>query len=497
MQLQLKYNKQHDFFGKLENIYCEYKSCVRDVETIVFAIECHRVDDIRSLLSGDNSQEMQDIVSTTINRYEDDLQGFVKQIISLRFNDMEIPDYAGEIRKVLDAFDKNENTLYTRLRAVMGNADAQNALGEYYYNQKRFKKAFSWYKKSAEQGFAQAQCQLGYCYHKGYGCDQDDCKAFEWYTKSTEQGYAPAQLNLGCCYDEGKGCDQDYNKAFEWYKKSAEQGYAPAQYNLGCSYHEGKGCDQDYNKAFEWYKKSAEQGYAPGQHNLGCSYERGDGCDQDYNQAFHWYKKSAVQDHAPAQCAFGGCYHKGYGCEQNDYKAFDWLKKSAEQGYALAQSNLGCFYEKGYGCDQNDCKAFEWYKKSAEQGFAQAQFNLGLCYYEGQGCDQDYNQAFHWFTRASQDMEDTDTYSGSIYMIGVMYYDGKIGFGDKFTAVNYYKISAGCGDDFAQYELGHCYEKGIGVKEMDIEKAKYWYGEAAKQGHTKAIESLKRLEESE
>ena len=37
----------------------------------------------------------------------------------------------------------------------------------------------------------------------------------------------------------------------------------------------------------------------------------------------------------------------------------------------------------------------------------------------------------------------------------------------------------------------------MGVKEIDIEKAKYWYGEAAKQGNEEAIESLKRLEKSE
>lgn len=84
-----------------------------------------------------------------------------------------------------------------------------------------------------------------------------------------------------------------------------------------------------------------------------------------------------------------------------------------------------------------------------------------------------------------------------MFNIGVLYGKGAIGFVNEYVAVDYFRISAQYGNDSAQNALGDCYEKGIGVKEIDIEKAKYWYGKAADQGNEDAIESLKRLEKSE
>ena len=353
LKSKLNAKKHEELLREVEAIFHDYQSCAKDAETIVIALGLGNVEEVKRFLSNSNSQEIQDIVHTTSELYENDLQGFIKQIISLRFKDLDIPDYASQIRVLMNESCQDENALETQLLARIGNARAQNALGDYYYDQKQYKKAFSWYKKSAEQGFAQAQYNLAWCYEAGEGVKKNETKAFEWYQKSADQGFAKAQHNLGICY---------------------------------------------------------------------------------YN---------------------------------------------------------------GIGCDPDKYKAFEWYKKSAEQGLANAQCHLGNCYYKGKGCEQNYNQAFHWFTSASQDMQDIDLYSMSIFMIGVMYYNGEIGFGDKFTAVKYFKIAARYGFALAQYQLGCCYENGIGVKEANLEEAKYWYREAAKQGDADAIESLKRLEKSE
>ena len=42
------------------------------------------------------------------------------------------------------------------------------------------------------------------------------------YTKSAEQGDATAQYNLGVCYYNGQGVAQDNKKAVYWFTKSAE-----------------------------------------------------------------------------------------------------------------------------------------------------------------------------------------------------------------------------------------------------------------------------------
>ena len=107
---------------------------------------------------------------------------------------------------------------------------------------------------------AEIQNIIGLCYSKSLcGAKEDKKKAFEWYKKSAEQGYAVAQYNLGLCYEKGECCEKNEKKAFEWYMKSAEQGFSLGQNNLGVCYGDGKGCKKDKYKAFEWYKKAAEQ----------------------------------------------------------------------------------------------------------------------------------------------------------------------------------------------------------------------------------------------
>src|ERR1039458_7345977 len=64
----------------------------------------------------------------------------------------------------------------------------------------------------------------------GDGVPTDEIKAVEWYQKSADQGYAAAQFNLGFRYANGRGVPKDDIQAVEWYKKTAEQGDAKAQF---------------------------------------------------------------------------------------------------------------------------------------------------------------------------------------------------------------------------------------------------------------------------
>ena len=46
-----------------------------------------------------------------------------------------------------------------------------------------------WYRKAAEQGHANAQCNLGYCYKYGEGVETNKAEAVKWYRKAAEQGH--------------------------------------------------------------------------------------------------------------------------------------------------------------------------------------------------------------------------------------------------------------------------------------------------------------------
>jgi TPR repeat protein len=51
-------------------------------------------------------------------------------------------------------------------------------------------------------------------YYEGReGVPRDEKKMMEWYTKSAEQGFAIAQYNLGLCYSKGEGVDKDLKQA--------------------------------------------------------------------------------------------------------------------------------------------------------------------------------------------------------------------------------------------------------------------------------------------
>ena len=56
---------------------------------------------------------------------------------------------------------------------------------------------------------------------------------------AADQGYANAQYNLGCMYRDGRGVDNDDKRAVELYTLAAEQNGAGAQFNLGAMYYNG------------------------------------------------------------------------------------------------------------------------------------------------------------------------------------------------------------------------------------------------------------------
>lgn len=140
--------------------------------------------------------------------------------------------------------------------AELGLAEAQNSLGEIYYDfgimqseriaklikeivvQKAaehgtesqcYEEAIKWYRKAAEQGYADAQCNLADMYRYGRGVPEDDEEAVKWYREAAEQGHADAQCNLGDMYCYGLGVPEDCEEAAKWYQKAARQGNIAAQ----------------------------------------------------------------------------------------------------------------------------------------------------------------------------------------------------------------------------------------------------------------------------
>jgi localization factor PodJL len=97
-------------------------------------------------------------------------------------------------------------------------------------------------------------------YETGLGVEQDITRASEWYRRAAEQGYADAEYNLGIAYASGQGVTPDLAEAASWFRRSAENGNTDAQYNLAVMYAQGRGVEIDTIEAQKWLNIAATLG---------------------------------------------------------------------------------------------------------------------------------------------------------------------------------------------------------------------------------------------
>ena len=67
-----------------------------------------------------------------------------------------------------------------------------------------------------------------YQFARALAKSKEFAEAAEWYKKSADQGYVQAQYSLGDVYEFGEGVQVNYVLAQNWYKKAADQGYTHA-----------------------------------------------------------------------------------------------------------------------------------------------------------------------------------------------------------------------------------------------------------------------------
>jgi len=405
----------------------------------------------------------------------------------------------GEVSRLkFKVSDGSEKTEPLRPKADKGEAKAQFDLGflhlygDFYAHLNADQDlGMFWIRKSAAQGYAQAQDLMGCLLHRGGILAQDKAEAVKWFRKAADQGDAYAQSNLGYCYYKGEGVAKDSVEAVRWFRLAAAAGEVKAQRQLGLILEAGEGVPKDYSEAAKWFfnlallKEKAEHYYpaiehpdrprfleankvppasswlkdagsgdARAQYELGRCHENGDGTDCDSGEALKWYRRSAQGGYAPAQFILGylheGRHLLGYDHEQ----LVSWYGKAAEQGYAKAQYNLGCYYGRGQsdsgrsvpggatvwskiGVPQNPVEALKWYRKAAENGHAQAQYVMGKFYYTGEALPKDQVEAFRWWRKAAENGHPRSTFN-----IGVMCFLGHGADKDYAEATRWFQARA-------------------------------------------------------
>ncbi|PSJ16774.1 tetratricopeptide repeat protein [Nitrosomonas supralitoralis] len=184
-----------------------------------------------------------------------------------------IPIPSGEITKIGEIPSFMSEGLTEEEKAELKEQIMPPGVGDENIAEEKFKELM----EAARAGDPVAQNGLGVMYYTGDAVSKttsgqvlntDPELAAGWFYRAAEQGYADAQFNLGLMYANGEGVTQDMEQAVELFKKAAVQGHVDAQNNLGAMYFTGEGVVRDEKQAIEWFEKAAAQGSEDARINL-------------------------------------------------------------------------------------------------------------------------------------------------------------------------------------------------------------------------------------
>ena len=126
-----------------------------------------------------------------------------------------------------------------------------------------------------------------------------DENPFDLIRKSAKQGFAAAQYNMGVILETGLGgrvADaEELKQAFEWYRKAANQGCAEAMTSVGWCYYKGIGIEPNLSDALSWLKEAATKGDLRGQLLLAEIYAKDERCNNK-DQALYWFCQLAQHE---------------------------------------------------------------------------------------------------------------------------------------------------------------------------------------------------------
>ncbi len=336
-------------------------------------------------------------------------------------------------------------------------------------------KAFQYFSRSAENGFAPSERAMGHLFLDSTSTKFDKKKGIEWLTKSANHGHVWAKLVLAKYYISGEGVEENFDKALELIDdglnglhKLAEIGDSKAQYQLGKLFLTGSYFEKDLSQAKFWLQRSAEANNAYGQLLYGLYF-----LDvQDYKSAFYWIAESNNKQLFESYSYLAELYRNGLGTEQDLKKAFDLNLTGAKMGDKSAMFRVAYSYSCGEGSEINKSEAFKWYKKLADMGDVGAQNNIGAMYANGDGVTKDEKEAFKWYLKAANAGN-----SLAECNVGRCYLAGQGVEKDLTEAFKWFTKSAEHGNVQGYSALSVCYRFGIGVPKND-EMAAYWEDKA-------------------
>ena len=433
-----------------------------------------------------------------------------------------------------------DSVALTIKKAQVGDANAQNTLGTWYYTGKDsikqdYRTAFTWWGKSAKQGNSYAIGNMAMCYQLGRGTKKDSTMAVNLYKSAIRKGNTAiipqhvqiventksifSCLLLRDCYLSGLGVEKDFNKAtfylekaaeygdvdsqfsqglsalntnhadnaVKWFKQAAAKGHTGAIYYYGNLLHKGMGVAQDKAKGAKYLELAASKGFPMANYQLGRIFYEGDGIEQDYSKAAQYLTKAALKGNAQAKWLLGNCYLNGHGVPQDFYRATQWLAEvgatshQKEMNKLLHEDNEGLFSQylmglRKYYVDKDYASAIDYFTKVNKAKNPEGATMLGVCLANKDYTKRNLKKAIKTLTKACE------TSDVANYYLSAMYETGTGVDKDDKKALELLRTAADKGIAYAQCKLADRYMTGNGVVK-DFTKAAELYLMAEAQNY--------------
>lgn len=200
-------------------------------------------------------------------------------------------------------------------------------------------------------------------------------------------------------------------------------------------------------------------------------------------QAFVWYRLGAQMDHPEAIYWMSNYIYIGEIVVQDLQAVFEGYARAAELGHPDGLNNLADMYLRGEYVQQDDEQAFNLFMEAAKLGVPESMYTIGYMYGHGRGVQKDEEQSAYWYLQSAL--------NGDVFAINKM---GHQAFekNEGMEAFSWYMKAAEMNDTEGEYNVGFCYESGIGT-EVNIKQAKKWYRKAALKGDEESKRRLKEL----
>jgi TPR repeat protein len=276
--------------------------------------------------------------------------------------------------------------------AEQGDAEAQNAIGDMYFEGKgiprNYDSARKWYALSAEQDYPEALDNLGFMHLHGIGMSINELKAASYFAQSLKMNNALGYYHYGVIHRGNHGIppDGEFSErllaealrlgVLDRTRNNAEKGFARDQTRIGYMHWLGILLPESQTEAMKWFRLAAEQGDSLALTYLAEMYAKGMGVEADLEHAVALMNQAAARNYVGAQAALGYLLCFKNAPNSTPYSGIELLERAARSGSSLGQTCLGFSYISGKHVKRDIQKGWFWLELAAQNHYEPAKIAL-------------------------------------------------------------------------------------------------------------------------